>query len=121
MQLGVSFYYVGDIPKATRAYSGFLQCNPVYSDQDWVRFHLDGGNLALHLNPDLAKTEENAPIKFGAVVSITVNDIQQAITRACKQGFRLVGEVQVQPYGKQAEIRDPWGNRLSLLEPSATS
>ena len=118
MQIGVSYYYVGDITEATQIYSSFLAHQPAISEQDWIRYHLDGGDIALHLNPDLPKTKEDTPMRFGAVVSFTVPDIQQVLIRATQHGFRQVGEVHVQPYGKLAEIRDPWGNRIALIETS---
>lgn len=118
MKLRVSFYYVGNIQEATQVYSHFLRCSPRFSSPDWVQFHVDGGELALHLDPNLEKTEENAPIRFGAVVSFNVPEIQQALMLAKQEGFRQVGNVQIQTYGKQVEVRDPWGNRISLVEVS---
>ncbi len=116
MQLGVSYYYVGDIKEATQIYSGFLNRAPAINEQDWVRYHLEGGDLALHLNPRLPRTTTDEPIRFGAVVSFTVPDIRQTLERATRHSFRQVGEVQQEPYGKLAEIRDPWGNRIALIE-----
>ncbi|MGH2375243.1 MAG: VOC family protein [bacterium] len=115
MKIGVSFYYVGDIHKATRIYSSFLGTSPSSLDEDWVRFHLDGGDLALHLDTAIKETSSVEPVRFGAVVSITVDDITTSLNRACEAGFTQVGEVQHQAYGDQAQIRDPWGNRLSIL------
>jgi len=117
VKLRVSFYYVGDLTKATRAYSAFLGVTPFYEDKDWVRFHLEGGDLALHRNEGLAETAAHQPIQFGAVISFTVQDIQATLKSAMDNGFHLVGDVQDFPYGKQVELRDPWGNRLSLVEP----
>ncbi|MGQ0550881.1 MAG: VOC family protein, partial [Armatimonadota bacterium] len=63
------------------------------------------------------ETSSLAPVRFGAVVSITVDDITKSLNVASQAGFTQVGEVQHQPYGDQAQIRDPWGNRLSILAP----
>jgi extradiol dioxygenase family protein len=117
VQIGVSYYYVGNIEEAVKMYSHFLGCDPSIRERDWVRYHLDGGDLALHLNPDLPRTDAEAPMKYGAVVSFTVPDIQQALVRATQHGFRQPAEVQLAPYGKLAELRDPWGNRIALIEP----
>lgn len=117
MKLDVSFYYVGNIEKATEMYSKFLGKKPVYADDDWVRFELDGGNLALHLNENLEETSSEASVRYGATVSFSVHDIQETVDLARQTGFDLVGKIREQPFGKLAELRDSWGNRISLLEP----
>jgi hypothetical protein len=53
VKIGVSFYYVGDIDRASDLYSRLLGIKPVYTDGDWVRFHLEGGDIAFHLDPGL--------------------------------------------------------------------
>ncbi len=116
-KLRVSFYYVGDLEKAAQAYSTLLEISPFYKDKDWVRFHLDGGDLALHLNEELPETSKYQPMQFGAAVSFTVQDIGATIKSTLESGFHQIGEVQDLPYGKQAQLRDPWGKRLSLVEP----
>jgi predicted enzyme related to lactoylglutathione lyase len=88
----------------------------VHTESDWVRFRLEGGELALHLNPQLEKAKAAEPMRFGAVVSFDVENIDAALRRATQAGFTLAGEVHAEPYGKQAEVRDPWGNRLSFVE-----
>lgn len=45
MRLDVSFYYVGNMKKATSMYSKFLGKKPVYDGGHLVRFELEGGNL----------------------------------------------------------------------------
>jgi len=120
MRLGVSYYYVGDISEAVQIYSGFLEIEPVIHEPDWARYDLDGGSLALHLNQALPRVETDVPVRHGAIVSFTVPDILLALTRAKQLGFRQPVEVLFQPYGKLAEIRDPWGNRIALFEPVET-
>lgn len=117
LKLRVSFYYVGDLTKATRAYSAFLEITPFYQDKDWVRFHLEGGDLALHLNEALPETVEHQVIQFGSVVSFTVENMQETLKSAKDNGFHQVGDVQDLAYGQQVQLRDPWGNRLSVVEP----
>ncbi len=118
MKLGVSFYYVGHIQKATEMYSRFLGVQPAYADDDWVKFHLEGGDLALHYHPNLQETKESTSPKYGATVSFSVPEIHQALAHATECGFNQVGTVDEQPFGKLANIQDPWGNRISLFEPS---
>lgn len=115
----MSFYYVGDLQQATEAYSRLFGSQPVHAESEWVRFRLEGGELALHLSPGLTKTMDAPPMHFGAVVSFDVEDMDAALARAAQAGFRLAGAVQIQAWGKLAEIRDPWGNRLSFVERSA--
>lgn len=117
MKVGVSFYYVGDLKVAVAAYSSFLSTSPSYADDNWARFDLEGSALALHLDPKLPPTRVPQAVRYGAIVSLTVENIHAALQAAEDSGFTVVGEVQDLPYGLQAEIRDPWGNRLSVLQP----
>jgi hypothetical protein len=50
-------------------------------------------------------------------VSLTVENILAFLDSARGLGFTTVGDTQDLPYGLQAQLRDPWGNRLSILEP----
>ena len=117
MKIGVCFYYVGDLTAATDQYSRLLESKPAFADEDWVRFELSGGNLALHLDVNLPRTEAAEPVQYGAVVSLTVDDMRDFMARAHECGFRQIREVEDLPYGLQSQLRDPWGNRLSVVQP----
>ena len=117
VKVGVSFYYIGDINRATDLYTRLFGSEPSYAEDDWVRFHLEGGDIAFHLDPGLRPTTVIEPLKFGAVVSLTVEDILAFLDLAQDLGFTIVGDIQELPYGLQAQLRDPWGNRLSALQP----
>ena len=117
MKIGVIFYYVGDLQVAINAYSVILGTAPSDIDRDWARFKLEGSDLAVHLNPDLPRIKTSHPVKYGAVASLSVEAIHDFLALAEEAGFIGAGEVQDLPYGLQAQIRDPWGNRLSVLQP----
>jgi predicted enzyme related to lactoylglutathione lyase len=117
VKVGVSFYYVGDLKAAVEAYSSLLGTNPSYADDDWARFDLEGSALALHLHPELPRTKTPQAVRYGAIVSLTVEDIRAFLQAAEDSGFNVVGGIQDLPHGLQAEIRDAWGNRLSVLQP----
>lgn len=117
MKLRVTFYYVGDLVAATEAYSNLLGSSPYYSDEDWVRFRLEGGDLALHLDASLRPSSHPEPVSHGAVASLLVDDIGAILELAQHAGFQLHGDVQILPYGRQARILDPWGNHISILQP----
>ena len=117
VKVGVSFYYIGDINRATNLYARLFGSAPSYADEDWVRFHLEGGDIALHLDPNLQATTAAEPVRFGAVISLTVEDIHAFLQLAQDLSFITIGDVLVLPYGLQAQLRDPWGNRLSILQP----
>jgi len=119
VKVGVSFYYVGNLEAAVEAYSALLGRSPSYADDDWASFDLEGSALAIHLNPKLPRTKAFEPVGYGAIVSLTVDNIESLLEIARRSGFTVVGEVQDLPYGLQAEIRDPWGNRLSALQPKS--
>jgi len=50
-------------------------------------------------------------------VSLTVEDIHAFLELAQDLGFITIGDTLDLPYGLQTQLRDPWGNRLSVLEP----
>src|SRR5512143_2950313 len=117
MKIGVSFYYVGDLKDAIEAYTGLLGIAPSNADADWARFDIEGTALGLHLDSRLPRIRTANPVRYGAIVSLSVGDIRTALETAGKAGFTQAGEVQDRPYGLLAQIRDPWGNRLSLIQP----
>ena len=117
MKIGVSFYYVGDLPEATKLYSVLLGASPAYADDDWARFNIEGSALGLHLDADLPRTTRSDPVQYGAVVSLSVESIHDFVDLSRSLGFTMIGEVEDLPYGLQAHLRDPWGNRLSVTQP----
>jgi len=62
-------------------------------------------------------TKTPQAVRYGAIVSLTVEDIRAFLQAAADSGFTVVSEIQDLPDGLQAEIRDAWGNRLSVLQP----
>lgn len=49
-------------------------------------------------------------------LDIVVDDIDLALTRAIAAGATRESDVQEEPYGKLALLRDPWGHGVCLLE-----
>jgi hypothetical protein len=119
MKVSVIFYYVGHLQAGINAYSVLLGTAPSYADEGWARFNIEGSDLAIHLDPSLPRIATSDPVKYGAVVSLSVEAIHDFLALAKEAGFISVGEVQNLPYGLQAQIRDPSGNRLTVLQPQA--
>jgi catechol 2,3-dioxygenase-like lactoylglutathione lyase family enzyme len=49
-------------------------------------------------------------------VDVTVDDVDTAVARAVAAGARLEGRIQDYAWGRLAEVRDPFGHGLCLLE-----
>lgn len=127
MRVGVSFHYVGDMTRARSMYERLFAKAPEHGDDIWVQFQLDETTFALHLDPALAaegSATEGGSLagarNGGAVVSFyEAEGFEAALERAIAAGFRQLGAVTDQPFGKLANLVDPWGNRFSVIRPSA--
>lgn len=120
MRFGNAHDYVGDMPRAREVYRQLLGREPRYSDDEWAAFALEGGVLALHAHAHQPEVTDRTEMRYGAVVTLEVADIGRALEQAGRAGFRQVSDVFREPFGKLVKIQDPWGNQLTLLEPSTS-
>lgn len=118
IKIDVTYYYVEDIQKAEDIYARFLGVQPVYANEDWARYEIAAGAVALHYLPDIKEVVEIKQER-GGTLSFTVSDIQSTLSRAKESGFRQVGDVDEESFGKLASLRDPWDNHISLIEPAS--
>lgn len=52
-------------------------------------------------------------------VDVIVADVEEAVTRATRAGATLDREIQERPYGRLANLSDPFGNGFCLIQMSA--
>jgi len=51
------------------------------------------------------------------MINYRVDNLDEILESLGNDGIELIGEIQVEDYGKFAHIRDPEGNRIELWEP----
>jgi len=116
MRFGNAHYYVGDMRRAREVYRQLLGREPRYSDDDWTEFALDGGVLALHLHARRPEVTDKTEVRYGALVTLEVDDVGRALDQAGRAGFLQVSDVFSEPFGKLVRVQDPWGNQVVLHE-----
>lgn len=106
--LRTAIYPAPDLAKAKQWYELVFQRKPYFDEAFYVGFEI--GGFELGLVPDAT------PGKGGAKALWGVDDIQSEIQRLRKEGV-TVGEVQDVGGGiKVADIEDPFGNVVGLIE-----
>jgi hypothetical protein len=80
----VAFYFVGDMERAQSLYSALLRIEPNCTSAEWTDFRVGGARFALHLRAVLPEVSGVATVQYGAIVSLEVSDIQDAVRRAPK-------------------------------------
>lgn len=63
-------------------------------------------------------TPHFVPSKSGFMINYRVQYLEALLLKLRKAGVEVVGDVQVESYGKFAHILDPEGNKIELWEPN---
>lgn len=110
--LGTVVYHVSDLARAKAWYSTAFQQQPYFDEPFYVGFNIAGYELGL--NPDRAPTR---PGPGGAVAYWRVGEIGAAVQHFVAAGATLAGQIQDVGGGiKVAELSDPFGNLIGLIE-----
>ena len=107
--LRTAIYPVGDLDAAKRWYSAVLDQPPYFDQPFYVGFAVGGFELGL--------LPQGQPGTAGAQPLWGVADIEGAYTRLLELGATEIEPVTAVGDGiKVAALRDPFGNRLGLIE-----
>lgn len=112
MRVSVSWYQVKDFEAAKKFYGETLGLKKTFEMQGWAEFSHAEGEVAIGLS------ESSEPdYSAGAIVVLSVDDLERARTELTEQGVTFEGEVQEYPgVVRIATFRDPSGNRLQLAQ-----
>jgi predicted enzyme related to lactoylglutathione lyase len=110
--LGTVIYHVTDIDRAKAWYANAFQQQPYFDEPFYVGFNIGGYELGLH-----PATTATQPGPGGSVAYWRVADIAAAVPHFVAAGATMVGKIQdVGGEIKVAEVADPFGNVIGLLE-----
>jgi predicted enzyme related to lactoylglutathione lyase len=110
--LATAIYHVSDLQRAKAWYSAAFQQRPYFDEPFYVGFNIAGYELGLNPNHAVAR-----PGPGGTIAYWRVADIHAASRHFVSVGATLVSDVQdVGGDIKVAEIADPFGNRIGLIE-----
>ncbi len=111
----------------------FFRCTDADAQKAWYKQHLGlntdayGTNFETRQshNPEKKSYLQWSPFSESTdyfekafMINYRVDNLDEIIKSLADEGIELVGEIQVEEYGKFAHIRDPEGNRIELWEPN---
>lgn len=112
------YYFVTDVQQSVDFYHGVWGLPIMDQDSHWATLSLNGVRLGLHL-ADKNEVTSNAKQLAGAIVTMSVKNIDEAYTHFQKRGVRFIGEISRNPWGSHVAFADPDGNLLNLREAPA--
>ncbi|MBA3957589.1 MAG: VOC family protein [Parachlamydiaceae bacterium] len=113
----LSWIVVSDLKKAKKFFteSVGLQIAEAHDEMGWIELKgKEGGSIL-----GIAQATDQEPIKAGsnAVVTLTVDNLEQACSQFAKSGVRLVGTIQEIPgHVKMQLFEDLDGNKFQLVQ-----
>ncbi len=99
-----------------------LEDTPLEGGKRWVRVAPAGGGSALLIAKAANRAQEAAiGNQTGGRVGffLETDDFDRDHARFLARGVEFLEEPRREPYGKVAVLRDPFGNKWDLIEPSA--
>ena len=104
-------YPVINLDKAVEFYQKVIGIEPLFRRKDWAEFKMEEQRFALQ------KVETMQVGQNEAVVYFLAKPIERDIKRLKGLGVKLLGSIEIRPYGKFARFKDPEGNIFGLYEP----
>ncbi|XP_004300042.1 PREDICTED: uncharacterized protein LOC101295626 [Fragaria vesca subsp. vesca] len=103
-----------DVPKAARFYSEGLDLTVKVCTLRWAELHSGPLRLALMQSPNDHVMQKG----YSSLVSFTVPDINQSVTKLMVLGAELDGPIKYEIHGKVAALRCIDGHMVGLYEPA---
>ena len=112
MEVNLSWYAVKDLEKAKKFYGEVLGLKKTLEIESWAEFSHTEGATAIGLSQD-----PKAGGQAGATVVLKVDNLEQARQELVGRGVKFEGNVEEIPgVVRIATFRDPFGNRLQLVQ-----
>jgi len=110
--LGTAVYHVSDLTRAKAWYAEAFRQQPYFDEPFYVGFNITGYELGLV--PDQSASR---PGPGGVVAYWRVGEIGPAVQHFVSAGATVAGQIQDVGSGiKVAELSDPFGNLIGLIE-----
>ncbi len=112
MEVNLSWYAVKDLEEAKKFYGEVLGLKKTLEIEGWAEFSHAQGAAAIGLSKNPLPGQA-----AGAPVVLKVEDLDKARQQLSARGVTFEGEVQEIPgVVRIATFRDPFGNRLQLVQ-----
>jgi predicted enzyme related to lactoylglutathione lyase len=112
-KIGFISYNVSNLQQSINFYQNLLGFKLILSHDRWAEFNISGQRFAIHeINNSRIKNEQP-----GSIVYFEANPIETIVKNLQDKGVKLIGKVEVFPYGKLILFLDPDKNSLGLYEP----
>jgi catechol 2,3-dioxygenase-like lactoylglutathione lyase family enzyme len=109
------YYLVSDVQKAAAFYRDILGFKILCQDGYWASFLVSNLRLGLHQWPTPSKKTPTSE-SSGAVVTLSVEDIDEAYHYFKSRGVKFITEISRNPWGSHVAFEDLDGNHLDLRQ-----
>lgn len=117
--MGLAWILVKDFKKAIKFYTEVVGLKVMEQNEEWGWAELEGHEGGARLGIAMDCPDHKTPVKPGhnAILSFTVDNIEQACKDMAKQGAELIGEIEEVPgHVKMQLVRDTEGNYFHMTE-----
>ena len=112
MKLDSIIFYSHDLDLVIPFYQNVLNLNIEYQQEDkYVSFWLDDG-----IRLGIKKATEARELPGAQTIFLTVNNIDRLCQTLSEQGIEFYKPLEQKPWGKEASILDPDGNKILLIQ-----
>ena len=112
-KIAFTHYSITHMDRSVDFYQNILGLKLLFKMDEWSEFSVGSQRLAIHKVDSVAQPKDAG----GAIVSLEVKQIINAIAFLKERGVRFVQDLQEFPYGKLAVFLDPDNNMVGLYEP----
>ncbi|MBI5365939.1 MAG: VOC family protein [Planctomycetes bacterium] len=112
-RIGTVILKVSDMERSTAFYRDLLGLTVKYASPGWTEFALDGAALALHPAPPECVADVGAN---GVTLNFAVDDLKKVVAELKSRGAPSDLTVISEDFGKFAEILDPDGYAIGIVQ-----
>jgi predicted enzyme related to lactoylglutathione lyase len=106
------FYYTSSMQAGVSFYRDIIGLIPISIDDYWSVFLLpDNGRFALHLADEGKPAVVDGP---APMLVLRVQNVRDSLEYLQRHGVKVMSPYVAQPWGEEADVSDPDGNRLRI-------